>query len=293
MFISPQAVNYLQPPAGLVLTPLTDTHAPTRVTFLQLWRECAQYLATQQTHLGGGAKGHLKIMCHDETQYNTLTNNAAAFVIPEHPGDAPQIPDNATGIQTTTANETYKRTLAEFNRYYHIQTTLLNALITAIPHIFIAILADSELGFANVTPAQILHHLRTTYSTTTLAELDANETLLESDWDPNTPIENLWLRLKRCQEFAADSEPISDKKVLRTAINIIKRTQLFDTTLSSFEKRPANERTLTNFQSDVNTADTKRRTPDTPTAGSFAGLVANQPSAERTTAQKVSSLEAD
>jgi hypothetical protein len=81
---------------------------------------------------------------------------------------------------------------------------------------YLQVFKDADMGFADVTPTNISTHLKSTYGTITPEGIEDNRSLLGSDWNPDDPIEDLWLRVKECQRFTtAATEPIPDAAAIR------------------------------------------------------------------------------
>ncbi|MCK7513584.1 MAG: hypothetical protein MZV70_62555 [Desulfobacterales bacterium] len=67
---------------------------------------------------------------------------------------------------------------------------------------YLRALADPDFGFADVSPAALLAHLKTTYGVITREELETNRARLSAEWNPDSPLEDLWLRIAEIQRFA-------------------------------------------------------------------------------------------
>ena len=81
----------------------------------------------------------------------------------------------------------------------------------AVPSTYYAMLADPVLVYANVMSLQLLHHLTTTYGQLDRRELRANEKKLNNEWSPDTPIEYLWLHVRKIRHIANDGQnPITE-----------------------------------------------------------------------------------
>ena len=77
-----------------------------------------EFLKGHSTNRGGGAHGHIKILTGtDDDWYNTLTNNATAFHIPDHPGSSPTIPNGASQHQINEATRQHQMSLFEHYLY--------------------------------------------------------------------------------------------------------------------------------------------------------------------------------
>lgn len=182
--------------------------------------------------------------------YARITNNAPAPQIPVHPG--PNVPVGATQITAYQNEENYKRQLQAYNNYKMAQKHIKDLILSLVPEPFIAVLADPDVGFANVTIRTIFDHLMTTYGTVTREDLDRNEDELKAPWTPTTPIETLWLQASKAQQFPPATDALSDNYILRALINNIHNTGSFETTLKKYDELPAAEQTLARFKLEMN-----------------------------------------
>ena len=72
-------------------------------------------------------------------------------------------------------------------------------------------------------------HLWKHYGTIEVSDLTANEEAMKADWNPPTPIEDLFKQLREGQKFAKlGNETISDDQLARYAYENINKTGVFD-----------------------------------------------------------------
>jgi hypothetical protein len=69
-------------------------------------------------------------------------------------------------------------------------------------------------GFAKVTTLDLLEHLEETYGTVIPDDLDKNLANLCKVWTSYQPIEDLFLQLHIAQDFAANTNPITDASII-------------------------------------------------------------------------------
>jgi len=138
-------------------------------------------------------------------------------------------------------------------------------------------LKDPRLGYADVTPLQILTHLFTTYGTVTPHELSANFENMNKPWDPNQPIEDLYQQLEEAQEFAAEHEPIIDATKIRTGVEIIEKTGLFELDVRDWRAKAIAEQTYANFKVHFTNANKERARKLTSASAGFAGTAKAAP----------------
>jgi hypothetical protein len=61
-----------------------------------------------------------------------------------------------------------------------------------------------------MTPQAMLNHLKDTYGRVAPEDMEKNRNLLSVEWNSDEPIENIWLRIRDCQAFAAPIEIITN-----------------------------------------------------------------------------------
>jgi hypothetical protein len=131
-----------------------------------------------------------------------------AFNAPIHPaGIAPVHAATATQAQITETNRQHAADLSEHNLYNTVMEEIKKQILAAVPNLYLTtILADHKndmLGFADVTCAMVLAHLRATFGTVTQEELEENRNGLSAEWSPDNPMEHLWwVRIIAVQRFA-------------------------------------------------------------------------------------------
>ena len=206
---------------------------------------------------GGGGHGHLALVMLPG-DYNAIPNTAP-WIAPVHPGMQPVIPQGATGPQISAITRQYKADLEEYLTYKATEAALRKALIQAIPPIYIDILADDIFAFANVTPEQIVTHMKVTYGQITPDDLAANMDTLKQPWNPNEPIESLWTRIRKCMTFAQAHDPISDQTAVREAVHIFEQTGVFADALRDWRKKLPGDQTLATLTTDFNKANKERQ----------------------------------
>jgi hypothetical protein len=80
-------------------------------------------------------------------------------------------------------------------------------------------------------------------------DIKANKKKLAADWSPAANLEQLWIRARECQGFAATAgEPIPEGKMIGTLLDVIKTAGVFAAGCCEWRKHPVNERALANFK---------------------------------------------
>jgi hypothetical protein len=116
------------------------------------------------------------------------------------------------------------------------------------PDKYLTSLKDPITKFRRCTPLQILQHLWQEYGTITSQDLTANYTTMTAQWNPPTPIADLFLQLHDGQEFAADgNESISDSQLLRLCYDNVNNTGLFNNALKLWRAKTQADKTYPLF----------------------------------------------
>jgi hypothetical protein len=67
---------------------------------------------------------------------------------------------------------------------------------------YIEILNDDLVGFANTTSRDMLDHLFLSYGSITAVDIEQNFKNMLKAWDPQQPVETLFKQIQDCVEFA-------------------------------------------------------------------------------------------
>jgi hypothetical protein len=127
------------------------------------------------------------------------------------------------------------------------------------PHRYLQILEDDDdFGFADVSPLAMLQHLQATYGQVRPDDLENNRTLLSAVWNHDDPIEEIWMRIRACQAFAATIEPISNNAAVRLTLTVFEKTGVFASAVDKWRDKPPLELTLPNFIAHFNFENKER-----------------------------------
>lgn len=238
------------------LTPLDPTQPPTPNTVRLLCSELYANAQSVESTLGGGEHGHLGMLMPDY-EYTLLAHQAIPYV---HP-DKPDVPLFAgTGANRDRQKEEHREAVDAYNDKRNLQNQLQKLMIQAIPKVYIATLAHRTLGFANVTPGELLNHLLITYGTIAPQDLEDNLAKIKTHWNPDTPIETVFANGEECRQLATDGqEPIPDGAYTRILVNIFRESGVMDKAIEDWELRRPNNQTLPEAIEHFTNADKYRR----------------------------------
>ena len=225
------------------LTPIVGEPTTTSLRLLQkeLYANARAIYSTR----GGGANGHLRLLISD-VAYLARTNNVP-FDLPVHPGNAPVYAATATGVQIAETIRLFNQEIDDHRLFERVKSELKRMIIKSLDSRFLQVLEDIDFGFADVSPVAMLTHLQTTYGQVTPDDIEINRQLLSAEWNPDDPIENIWIRIRDCQAFALSIEAISDNAAVRLTLAVFEQTGVFASAVEKWRREPLAEQTLPNF----------------------------------------------
>jgi hypothetical protein len=129
------------------LTPIAGK--PTNTTIQLLQRQLYTNARAVDSPRGGGTHGHMAMLLSD-AEY--IARARIPFIIPLHPGAAPDAAVGATAAQIAEAIRAYNQALADVTLYNCLSAALTAQIITAVNASFLSALEDPDFGFSDVTP---------------------------------------------------------------------------------------------------------------------------------------------
>jgi hypothetical protein len=140
------------------LTPLDSFTTPTREAVRLLRRELYANAQAIPTTLGGGQYGHLGLVM-DDIEYSGLS--PTPYVLP----NLPPMPvyHGATAVARDAMKDAYKQAMDTFVEAHAFKNHLKALIIKAVPCLYINDFVDPTMGYAHVTPEQLLSHLMESY----------------------------------------------------------------------------------------------------------------------------------
>jgi hypothetical protein len=215
---------------------------PTNASLQLLQKELYSNGRSIYSTRGGGANGHLAVIMPTA---DYLARAGVDFDTPIHPGNAPVHAVAATGNQITETNRVYKQAIDEHLLFNTVREQLKQQILKAVNSRYLQILENADFGYADVTPAAMLLHLKTTYGRITPEGIETNRNLLSATWSPDDPIEDLWMRIRDCQRYAvAAGEPITDGTAVRLILSVLEKTGVFTSAADKWRDKPEASQTL-------------------------------------------------
>jgi hypothetical protein len=153
------------------------------------------------THLGGGTLGHLGLIISDASYAMIAPPTAEEpifWVSPNAPGRAPATMDG-TAAQIIAARHIWEEDVQTYGTCTSVQQALKKQIISVFEPMYLDILNDNMVGYANISARGMLDHLFETYGNITAVDLEINFEHMRRAWDPHQPMETLF---KQIQNFA-------------------------------------------------------------------------------------------
>ena len=171
------------------------------------------------------------------------------FFSPFIPAHNLTIAVNATAAQITAANCAYDSELDVFRRYVQVNEAIRQQILIAVDSTYYDVLEDNTFGYADVTIIALLAHLQGNYATLSPDDLELNRMRLSETWNPEEPLENLWIKVKHLRAVAlAGGKPFLDSTVVRLLLSALEKTGVYTHSIRTWRDKPEGERNWCAFQ---------------------------------------------
>jgi hypothetical protein len=158
---------------------------------------------TIDTHLGGGTLGHLGLIISDASYAMidpTTDSGPKLWTTPQAPGRAPANTDG-TAAQISAAHHIWEEDVQTYWTYTSVQQELKKQIISVFEPMYLDILNDNMVGYANISARDMLDHLFETYGNITVVDLEINLQYMRRAWDPQQPVEPLFKQIQDCADY--------------------------------------------------------------------------------------------
>jgi hypothetical protein len=81
-----------------------------------------------------------------------------------------------------------------------VQQAFKKQIINIFESMYLEVLNDDMVGFANVSARYMLDHIFTTYGKITAVDLENNFEHMRREWDPQQPVESLFKQIQDCAD---------------------------------------------------------------------------------------------
>jgi hypothetical protein len=209
------------------------------------------------THLGGGTLRHMGLIISDAS-YSMIAPTTDAgptlWATPQANGRAPANMDG-TAAQISAARHIWEEDVQTYRTCTSVQQALKKQISSVFEPIYLDILNDNMVGYANISARDMLDHLFETYDNITAVDLEINFEHMRRDWDPQQPVESLF---KQIQDYADYSEAGGVLIVHPQQINVgyahIFATGHFMSACRQWNEKHTIQKTWTQFKSHLTAA---------------------------------------
>jgi hypothetical protein len=120
---------------------------------------------------------------------------------PNAPGRAPATTDG-TVAQLSAARHVWEEDVQTYGTCTSVQQALKKQIISVFEPMYLEILNDNMVGYANISARDMLDHLFDTYGNITSVDLEINFEHMRRAWDPHQPVETLFKQIQDCADYS-------------------------------------------------------------------------------------------
>ena len=224
------------------------------------------------TSLGGGLHGHAGLI-KTVADYELLAPGNP-FVIPPNPGVYPAGPIPAA--QRGQREAEHKELIREFEKCIGASKGLKDLIMQAIDEDFLLELKVPGIAYLNVTPLQMITHLRTRWGAMDYVDINALMAECDATWDATeVPTKHFNRVDKARRQLARANIQIDERAMMVKALKAFKDTGDFDAAIREWEARPTATQTYSNLKIVMCTEYAKLNRQDATTAKATGHASAN------------------
>jgi hypothetical protein len=123
------------------------------------------------------------------------------WITPQAPGRAPANTDG-TAAQISAARHIWEEDVQTCRTCTSVQHALKKQLTSVFEPMYLDILNDNMVGYANISERDMLDHLFETYGNITAVDLEINFEHMRGAWDPQQPVETLFKQIQDCANYS-------------------------------------------------------------------------------------------
>jgi hypothetical protein len=181
--------------------------------------------------------------------FPTTNEEPTLWVTPNAPGRAPATTDG-TVAQLSAARHIWEEDVQTYRTYTSVQQALKKQIISVFEPIYLDILNDNMVGYANISARYMLDHLFEAYGNITAVDLEINFEHMRRDWDPQQPVETLFKQIQDCADYSeAGGVFIGHPQQINIGYAKIFATGHFMSACRRWNDKPTAEKTWTHFKS--------------------------------------------
>jgi hypothetical protein len=204
------------------------------------------------THLGGGTLGHLGPIILDASYVMIAPTTDAGptlWVTSNALGRAPATTDG-TAAQISAARHVWEENVQTYRTCTYMQQALKKLIISVFEPMYLEILNDNMVGYANISARVMLDHLFEAYGNITAVDVELNFEHMHQDLDPQQPLDTLFKQIKIVLTILKKGGVrIGHPQQINVGYANIFATGHFMSACRRWNEKPAAETTWTQFKS--------------------------------------------
>jgi hypothetical protein len=183
----------------------------------------------------GGCHGHLCIIMTNEEYFAIAVD---VFPVPNNPGPSAAAVAGMTAAVISEMTRLHKEATQVYRTYHNVDQAIKKIIIESFDDAYLNALSDEIVGYAHCTSLQPLTHLLTYYAMIAPTELTQNYERLNTQYDPNQPIETLFQQIQDARAFAlAGGQPYGAAMIFNVAYTLVFNTVLFPDACQAWKSR--------------------------------------------------------
>ena len=225
--------------------------------------ELTAIAASFPSDLGGGLHGHAGLVKSD-ADYARFAPGTP-FIVPPNPGFYPQGPIPA--VQRAQREAEHKGLLAQFHTCVGVSKGLKDLILQAVDEDFLLEIRDEGIAHFNVTPLQMLTHLRSRWGSMDLVDITALMAECNAQWNAAEVPTKYFNRVDKARrQLARANVQIDERAMLAKLLKSFKDAGDFDPAIHEWEARPVATQTYANLKVVMCTEYSKLNHQDATTA---------------------------
>jgi hypothetical protein len=236
---------------------------PTNRDIDRLEDELIAIASSFHSDLGGGLHGHAGLV-KSIADYELIAPGTP-FIFPANPGVYPQgvIP----AAQRPQREAEHKALIAQFQTCVGASKGLKDLVLKAVEEDYLLELRAVGIAYLNVTPLQMLTHLRNRWGTMDYVDITALLTECDAPWNAAEVPEKYFNRMDESRrQLARSNVQVDERAMVAKALKSFKDAGDYDAAIREWEARPAAAQTYANLRTLMNTEFTKLNRQDATTA---------------------------
>ena len=252
---------------------VTKVHGqPTNQDLDLLEDELLRIASSFYSELGGGAHGHAGLLLSD-VDYAAMAPGTP-FVVPPNPGVYPAgaIP----AAQRAQREAEHKALIKQFQTCVGVAKGLKELILQAIDEDFVLELRAEQTGYLNVTPQQMMTHLRARWGALDFVDINMLMAECDSTWSPAEVPTKYFNRIDKARrQLARANVQIDERAMMLKALKCFRDAGDYDAPIREGEARPPAAQTYPNLKIMMSLEYSKLNRQDATTARATGHASAN------------------